>query len=880
MGIQEALKTAATELALITPINGIVVPLEQVPDPVFAKKMLGDGVAIEPVNNRLIAPFDATVSQIQSTGHAISLSHQSGLEVLIHIGIDTVLLNGKGFTARVKNGQQVKQGQTLIEIDFDQVSRTAKSLVTAVVVTNADALSCQLHKAEQQQFIESPQTLMSVSFNATARTVDSQSEKTADSQAETTVNLQPETTTDWQESEPLTLSLQSGLHARPAAALVNIAREFNAEIYLNCKGNEGNAKSVINVLQLDAQLNDQIKILARGEDAKNAIEQLSAAILNGLGDATVASFESNPEDDSQVEEKVTAEASLLFTEQTIENQFKGIEASAGIGFGVIHQLPTATLEVKQTASSLSEELLALDSAIIEARQEICQLKTALTQQGNSDKAAIFSAHLQILSDPEMYQQSVASIRANNSAAYAWQQSYSQQAEKIRALNNAMLQERASDIQDVGIRVLRHILGLGQPLEDIPEQAILIADDLSPSDTVNLEQKNIAAFCTVHGGTTSHSAILARSMSIPLLVGIDAAARDIKNGTAALVNSYQGTLYLSPSEEQLAEQQAQRQAQQLALAENKAHAAKPAITKDGTLIEVAANIGSVAEAKNAIQEQADGVGLLRSEFIFMDRKQAPSEEEQYQIYRAAVEQLKPEQALVVRTLDVGGDKPLAYINIDTEDNPFLGERGIRIGLDQPHLLRTQLRALLRAAQHGNIHIMFPMISDLNELILAKQLLEQERLKLAVKAVPVGMMIEVPSAAIMADIFAEEVDFFSIGTNDLTQYTLAIDRGHSKLGVFADALHPSVLRMIQLTCDAAAKQDKWVGVCGALASDAQAAPILIGLGVSELSVNIPAIAEVKAAVRSLDISSCKSLASRAICMRSAREVRALLQSSLNM
>ncbi|TCS35676.1 phosphoenolpyruvate--protein phosphotransferase [Reinekea marinisedimentorum] len=853
MGIQQTISTAIPDVTLKAPIEGLVVPIEAVPDPVFAQKMVGDGLAIDPTSDILVAPFDGTVSQIQKTGHAITLKHASGLEILMHIGIDTVLLKGEGFRSLVSDGDQVKAGQPLIQVDLDTVAQKAKSLVTVVVITNGDEFGCSLRKAEENTVLTAANDLLTISLNANGADRATQ-------------------TGEWQQSMPITIPNSAGFHARPAAALVKIAKEYKADIELSCNGLKGNAKSVTGLLQLNVQLNDQVVVLARGEDASEAISELIPAIRAGLGDKV-----------EEVTERLAAteeqpvEASLLFTANTNENELKGISASPGIAFGVVHQIRTEVLEYDEFAEDISEELVSLDMAVYQARREVQQLHDKLEQQNEAQKAKIFAAHNELLSDPEIYQQAVELVREGKSAAFAWNSAYSGQADLLASLDNALLKERASDIRDIGLRVLRHILGVSHSLGNLPENAILIAEDLTPSDTANLDATKVAAFCTVKGGATSHSAILARSMGIPALAGIEKRATDIADGSAALLNSEEGMLYLSPTAEQVTAQQAKHTAQLKTRELNRLDADKPATTTDGTAIHVAGNIGSVADAAAVKANHGDGVGLLRSEFIFMNRTSAPSEQEQYEVYRAAAESLKENQPLIVRTLDVGGDKPLPYIDLPEEENPFLGERGIRIGLDRPALLRQQLRALLRAAEHGNIHVMFPMISDLHELKLAKQVLEEERTKLNAKAIPVGIMIEVPSAAVMADVLAPEVDFFSVGTNDLTQYTLAMDRGHPKLASLADALHPSVLRMIKLTTDAAAKHGKWVGVCGGLASEPLAVPVLVGLGVTELSVNIPAIADVKAAVRSLELTTCKSVASKALRLSSAGEVRALLQAS---
>lgn len=363
------------------------------------------------------------------------------------------------------------------------------------------------------------------------------------------------------------------------------------------------------------------------------------------------------------------------------------------------------------------------------------------------------------------------------------------------------------------------------------------------------------------------------MDIPAIAGTEARVLDLPDGTPVILDGSKGSLRLNPSEEEI--ERIKRLQGRLA-AKRKADLAAahlPAQTVDGHRVEVVANIGNKADAEKAVSLGGEGVGLLRSEFVFMDRDTAPNEDEQTEIYESIARVLGPDRPLIIRTLDVGGDKPLPYLPIPHEENPFLGERGIRVGFDRPEILRTQLRAILRAGSAGKIRVMFPMIARLEEWRMAKAMLEEERQKLGVPPIEAGIMMEVPAAAVIADRFAKEVDFFSVGTNDLTQYTLAMDRGHPKLAPYVDALNPSVLMLIGVTATAARHQGKWIGVCGGVASDPQAVPLLVGLGVNELSVSVPTIPSVKAQVRELSLSECQKLAKKAIALATAAEVRAL-------
>jgi phosphocarrier protein FPr len=466
------------------------------------------------------------------------------------------------------------------------------------------------------------------------------------------------------------------------------------------------------------------------------------------------------------------------------------------------------------------------------------------------------------------------IRAGRSAGWSWQQVIEKRVAEVSQIDDPVLSGRAADLGDVGNRVLRH---LAQVVDDKPfaplEPVILVAEDLSPSDTANLDPGMILGFCTAAGGPTSHTAIIARSLGIPAMVGAGPALLRQKDGEQAILDGTGGILYIRPgatdirsAEQAQASLEARRQSEYRSRLE-------PAITTDGHRIEVVANIANGVEAEQAVSNGAEGVGLLRTEFLFLDRCAPPEEEEQYQAYRQMVNALGG-LPLIIRTLDIGGDKHLPYLHLPPEDTSFMGIRGIRLCLAKPELFLPQLRAIYRAAEHGPVKIMFPMIATLEDLDAAKDMAEQVRRELGAPEVPVGIMIEVPSAVAIAAELAKAVDFFSIGTNDLTQYTLAMDRLHPMLAKQADALHPAVLRMIDSTIRAAEAAGIWVGACGGLAADPAGAVILTGLGISELSAGIPSIAALKSQLRKLSLASAQDLAKRALSCCNAMTVRRLV------
>ena len=521
-----------------------------------------------------------------------------------------------------------------------------------------------------------------------------------------------------------------------------------------------------------------------------------------------------------------------------------------------------------------KERRKLEDALDRAKNELEQLQSELHARADAKKAAIFAAHQELLDDPDLLDIAESAIAKGKGAAYAWQRAYGTHAERLSRLRNELMAGRAADLRDVGRRVLGILTG--QPVEEPrpPLGSILIAEELTPSDTAKLDPKEVLGFATVGGGATSHVAILARSLDIPAVAGIEPRALDLPNGSDAILDGGKGELWTNPEPAEIERLKSARQRMVEKKAADLAAAQEPAITTDGHRVEVVANIGGLADAEKAMTLGAEGVGLLRSEFLYLDRATAPSEDEQTQIY-ADIARALHGHPLIIRSLDVGGDKPLAYLPMPREENPMLGIRGVRIGLDRPEILRTQVRAVLRASKGNRLRLMFPMIATVDEIRSVKGLVEEERLHVPnADPVELGIMVEVPSAAVLSRQFAKEVSFFSIGTNDLTQYTLAMDRGHPKLASKADAMNPAVLRLIAQTVEGAQAEGKWVGVCGGLASDPQAVAILIGLGVAELSVSVPAIPAIKAEVRARSLADCQALAAQALEQDTAAAVRALV------
>ena len=622
------------------------------------------------------------------------------------------------------------------------------------------------------------------------------------------------------------------------------------------------------MLTLGVENGSKIRILVDGADEDEAIKVLETAVRSGLGESEqIAATNQQPTNQQ------TSKPAPSPQPPAASNQIQGIAAAPGIAIGPVYQLTQSELEIEQTFTGSSEEQTRLQEAIERARGQLIALRKQMLTRAAAAEADIFDVHLEILDDPDLLDGVLTRINGQQSAAQAWQSTIDARAKLVAGLDDPLLAARSADLHDVGYRVLRLLAGADDQGHKLPDHPVIIlAHDLSPSDTASLDKNKVLGFCTAVGGPTAHSAIIARALSLPAIVSAGEKVLDIEDGTVVIVNGGNGLLTIGPDKTAVSQAQTAQLQWQTQRDDAEKSAAQPAITQDGHRVEIAANIGGLAGAQEAMRSGAEGVGLLRTEFLFLERTEAPTEDEQFAVYRDVAKEMQ-NQPVIIRTLDIGGDKPLPYIKVPPEDNPFLGERGIRLCLNRPELLREQLRAILRAAEFGKLRIMFPMVADISEWRAARAIVEEIRAELNAPPVELGIMIEVPSAALMADAFAQEVDFFSIGTNDLTQYTLAMDRMHPLLAGKSDGLHPAVLRLIARTVDAAHAAGKWTGVCGELGADPQAVPILIGLGLDELSVSVPAIPTVKAQVRSLHLKQAKSIAQKALACATAQEVRAI-------
>lgn len=692
------------------------------------------------------------------------------------------------------------------------------------------------------------------------------------SSTETITALNPQTSNPELHTREIRLTLTNrlGLHARPAAQFVATASRFQSQIQVqnltrNTEAVRGD--SINQVATLGVRQGHELLITAIGADAQAALTALQTLVINNFGE------------DDRVFEKPTAPQQVT---PPTHSELTGIAASPGIAIApVVHFQSTPVHFTEYHVENVEVEWQRLQTAIQIAKQEIQTLLFEASIQIGDAEAAIFDAHLLFLQDPvllEAVHQRIVEQRLNAEAA--WQSVVNEVAHSYRILEDAYLQERVEDVVDVGQRVLRLLMGNTPSSLHFSEPAILVATDLSPSDTARLDPTKVLGICTTSGSATSHSAIIARTLGIPAVLGVDAGVLHLADGTLIALDGESGQAWVEPQADTLSLLQSRRHAWQTAQQEARIQSHQPAITRDGRRVKVLANIGSVADAQIAVSNGAEGVGLLRTEFLYLDRINAPTEEEQLVVYQA-IAKILDTRPLIIRTLDVGGDKPLPYLKIGVpEANPFLGWRGIRFCLDHLDLFKTQLRAILRASAEHKIKVMLPMIATVTEVRAAKVILSAVQAELSQANIPfdqtmeVGIMVEIPSAVAIADQLATEVDFFSIGTNDLSQYVMAGDRTNPRVAGLVDALHPAVLRMVQQTVKAAHAGGIWVGLCGEVAANPLATSILIGLGLDELSVNPQAIPAIKMAIAQLSVAEAEAIATSALQKDSAVKVRELI------
>jgi phosphocarrier protein FPr len=739
----------------------------------------------------------------------------------------------------------------LIEFDQDQVALNAPSLVSVIAIANSDAF--EIVERAQRGLLKAGETSLLVLRARDGAAADAARQASA---------------TNVTEEARLQVKLvhAGGLHARPAARAREAARGFDARVEVRYEGRKAAIESVVGLLGLGAGEGASVELLGVGPQAKAAVDAVAHELTR--------------EAHGEVEEKSARQSSPApqavprpAGEALAPNTLAGVCAAPGIAVGKLVRWDDADTDPPEQANGTSAaESRLLDKAIATVDADLDTTVRDASQRGAHGEAGIFAVHRVLLEDPTLLDAARDLISLGKSAGFAWRDAIRAQIAILSNIEDALLAERAADLRDIEKRVLRALGYTNAAARTLPEEAVLAAEEFTPSDLSSLDRSRVTALVMARGGATSHAAILARQAGIPALVAVGNALHAIPQGTQVVVNASTGRLEFAPTE--LDVERARRERSRLADVReaNRRTSQQAAVTADGRAIEVAANIATLDDAKAAVDNGADSVGLLRTELLFIHRAAAPSTDEHRQSYQSIVDALSGRTA-IIRTLDVGADKEVDYLTLPPEPNPALGLRGIRLAQVRPDLLDDQLRGLLAVQPLGAVRILLPMVTDVGELVsIRKRIDELAREAGRTEPIEVGVMIEVPSAALLADQLARHADFLSIGTNDLTQYTLAMDRCQADLAAQADGLHPAVLRLIAAAVQGADKHGKWVGVCGALAGDPLAMPLLVGLGVTELSVDPVSVPGIKARVRNLDYQLCRQRAQDALALESAQAVRA--------
>lgn len=821
-----------TSVIVLAPMAGWLAPLGEVPDAAFAEGLVGDGAAIDPTDALVRAPFDGVVAGLPSSRHAVTVRSAEGVEVLIHVGLETVALNGAGFTVHVAEGAAVKAGDPLLTLDLDVIAEGARSLMSPVIVVGGGAATA----INPGRSVRAGESILTVAIEDGAA-LESRGETLA-----TTVRA----------------PLPHGLHARPAARIAACAKGFDARVTLRLGERRADAASLVAMMGLGVRDGDELGLEASGRQAAEALEAVQALILSGLEEArgheatvAVAPVKAAP---------ITGEDGELI--------LSGVTAAPGLVVGRAVRLRQSEIVVAEAGRGVAAEAASLRQALSAVRAQIERAAAG----GGAHRRAILAAHLAFLDDPGLIETAERHVADGRGAGFAWREATRAGAALFRAMDDPRMAERADDLLDLERQVLIALSGEAAPAPvAIGPGSIVVADDLLPSQLMALDAARLAGICTARGGPTSHVAILAAAMGVPALVAVGEGLERVEDGVLVVLDADGRQMIAAPSAARQARAQSASAARERRRADARALARDDGRTADGVRIEVFANLGDAAEAAPAVAGGAEGCGLLRTEFLFLERETAPDEDEQLAEYQAIADALDG-RPLIVRTLDAGGDKPLPYLPTPPEENPALGLRGVRSGLHRPDILLTQLRAICRVRSRGAVAVMLPMIASVAEVRQVRAMLDVAVAETGGAAPLLGVMIETPAAAMTTDRLAPIIDFVSFGTNDLTQYALAMDRQNAGLAAQLDGLHPAVLRLIARSVEGAGAL-KWIGVCGGLASDLTAVPILIGLGVRELSATPSMVAEVKAVVRGLTLEDCRALAAEALAQDGAEAVRAL-------
>ena len=879
---------------LVAPLAGWCAALDDSPDPVFSGRVLGDGVSIDPTSGEVFSPCDARVHSVTKSAHALTLTAEDGAEVLIHIGIDTVKLDGDGFEARVKAGDVVKTGDLLLRFDLEKLARAAPSLRSPVLLLKHPGLRCRrlapdgpikagdallrIERDPQQAPAGKDKPLASLTPDGQHKAPASKHKPPASKHKPPAGDsTRPENAPAGEVIEQrLVVGLAHGIHARPAALLAAAIEAMEVHLELvkgpasNSSGASANARSPLGLMALGVARGDTLTLRASGADAEAAVAAvvpLLEPLAAGADDSRAAPSPATGSDRATAGEKPPSPApgSVL----------PGQIAAGGLAIGVALQFQAPPLLAAARVLPKPEEHRRFERAL----GAVAAYLDALARGSEGLGGEIARAHLAMLNDVELAAATRRGIDTGLSAAAAWKAAVAEMSACLEALKDKRLAERTDDLRDVSTRMLSALGGRAPAaVAELPDNTILLADNLLPSQLLELDGAGLRGICLAGGGSTSHVAILAASRGIPMLVAGGAEVSGIADGAEVLLDAQFGALHVKPTPRVAADFRRRIEAAAGRERAARVHAREPCVTADGVRIHVYANLASREEAPRALAAGAEGCGLLRTEFLFMHGSAAPDVAAQRAAYQAIADGLDG-GPLTIRTLDAGSDKPLACIDHPTEENPALGLRGIRLSMAQPALFERQLLALLQVRRATPLKIMLPMVSCLEELEGVRSMLDEMAKAHALPTnIELGVMLETPAAALTVDVLAEQAAFFSIGTNDLTQYTLAADRGEPRLAARLDALHPAVLRLIETASRAAQARGKPLSVCGHAAGDPLAAPILLGLGLRELSMAPAVIGGQKALLRQVSIEACERLATAALASPSADRVRQLAREFL--
>lgn len=859
---------------LVSPLAGWCAALDESPDPVFSGRVLGDGVSIDPTSGEVFSPCNARVHSVTKSAHALTLTAEDGAEVLIHIGIDTVKLDGDGFEARVKAGDVVKTGDLLLRFDLEKLARAAPSLRSPVLLLKHPELRC-LRLAPDGP-IKAGDALLRIEPDPPQAPAGKDKTPAGQHQPLTGDSARPAKAPAGEVIEQrLVVGLTHGIHARPAALLaaaiegMDVHLEFVKGLASNSPGASANARSPLGLMALGVACGDTLTLRARGADAEAALAAVVPLLepLAGADDSRAAPAAAEGSDRATAGEKPPSPAPGA--------AIPGQIAAGGLAIGVALQFQPSPLPDAARVLPKPEEHRRFESAL----GAVAAYLDTLAQESEGLGGEIARAHLAMLNDVELAAATRRGIDTGLSAAAAWKAAVAEMSGALEALKDKRLAERTDDLRDVSARMLSALGGQAPAaVAELPDNTILLADNLLPSQLLELDGAGLRGICLAGGGSTSHVAILAASRGIPMLVAGGAEVAGIADGAEVLLDAQFGALHVKPGPRVAADFRRRIEAAAGRERAARVHAREPCVTACGVRIHVYANLASREEAPRALAAGAEGCGLLRTEFLFMHGGAAPDVAAQRAAYQAIADGLDG-GPLTIRTLDAGSDKPLAYIDHPAEENPALGLRGIRLSMAQPALFERQLLALLQVRSATPLKIMLPMVSCLEELEGVRSMLDEIAKAHALPAnIELGVMLETPAAALTVDVLAEQAAFFSLGTNDLTQYALAADRGEPRLAARLDALHPAVLRLIQTASRAAQARARPLSVCGHAAGDPLAAPILLGLGLRELSMAPALIGGQKALLRQVSIEACEGLAAAALASPSADRVRRLAREFL--